>query len=529
MAVNRSEDDRPDRQLAPGATPHPDRGAGPLAPGRPLNSEHPEGRGPSPRFGHRVSAKVAVCVVFVAGNFMAIMDTTIVNVALPAIGRDLGVDTAGLSSVNVGYLVALAVFIPVSGWLGNRFGTRRTALAALLLFTVASGMCATAGSLEALTGYRVLQGVGGGLLAPVGMTMMLRAFAVAERLRAQQYVMLPTAVAPALGPVLGGWLVDTASWHWVFLVNLPVGVLALLFGLGVLPDFAGPGAPRFDALGFVLAGGGLAAVLYALTAAPERGWGSVGTLVPLVGGVLFLAVLVPWELRARYPMIDLRVAGDQLFGTTQLVLLPTGAAFMGVLYLFPQFLQTDLGYDALHSGLATFPEALGMLTASQIVPRVHDRAGPRRLMVVGGAGAALIIVLLAVLTVTPQPAALYPAMYLLGLSVGLLFASAQNAAFVTIPPSRTADATTLLNMQRQTAGAFGVALAGTLAASLASPAGTGGAFAYRIAFFTLAALCLCASLLALRVSDRRVREAYGVADPCPAPAGSARLRGTAGP
>ncbi|MFD4599608.1 DHA2 family efflux MFS transporter permease subunit [Streptomyces sp. NPDC058464] len=472
-----------------------------------MSSAQPTG----PRFGHRVPAKVAVCGVFVAANFMAIMDTTIVNVALPAIGRDFAVDTSGLSSVNVGYLVALAVFIPVSGWLGNRFGTRRTALTALLLFTVASALCATAGSLGALTGYRVLQGVGGGLLAPVGMTMMLRAFPVAERLRAQQYVMLPTAVAPALGPVLGGWLVDTASWHWVFLVNLPVGVLALLFGAAVLPDFPGPGAPRFDLPGFVLAGGGLAAVLYALTGAPDRGWGSAGTLVPLVGGVAFLAAFVPWELRAAHPMIDLRVAEDQLFRTTQLVLLPTGAAFMGVLYLYPQFLQTDLGYDALHSGLATFPEALGMLTASQLVPRLHDRVGPRRLMAAGGAGAALIIVLLAILTAAPHPFALYPSMYLLGTSVGLLFASAQNAAFVTIPPARTADATTLLNMQRQTAGAFGVALAGTLTASLVPPAGTGTAFADRIAFLTLAALCLGAAVLARHVSDRRVREAYDAA------------------
>ncbi|NNN31789.1 multidrug efflux MFS transporter [Streptomyces sp. S3(2020)] len=480
-----------------------------------MSPDRPAGTGRTPRLGHRVPAKVAVCVVFVAANFMAIMDTTIVNVALPAIGRDFGVDTSGLSSVNVGYLVALAVFIPVSGWLGNRFGSRRTALTALLLFTVASGLCATADSLEALTGYRILQGAGGGLLAPVGMTMMLRAFPVAERLRAQQYVMWPTAVAPALGPVLGGRLVDTASWHWVFLVNLPVGMLALLFGLGVLPDFPGPGAPRFDALGFVLAGGGLAAVLYALTGAPDRGWASGGTLVPLAGGIVFLALLVPWELRAGHPMIDLRVAEDHLFRTTQLVLLPTGAAFMGVLYLYPQFLQSDLGYDAFHSGLAAFPEALGMLTASQLVPRLHDRIGPRRLMVGGGAGAALIIVLLAILTATPHPLALYPSMYLLGLCVGLLFASAQNAAFVAIPSSRTADATTLLNMQRQTAGAFGVALAGTLVASLTSPNAADSAFGHRIAYIALATLCLCAALLALRVSDRRVREAYAATEPCP--------------
>ncbi|MEU6198587.1 DHA2 family efflux MFS transporter permease subunit [Streptomyces sp. NPDC047061] len=455
------------------------------------------GRGFAPPPGRRVSAKVAVGVVSVAANFMAIMDTTIVNVALPALGHDFSVDTSGLSSVNVGYLVAMAVFIPVSGWLTHRFGTRRTALAALLLFTAASGLCATADSLMALTGYRVLQGAGGGLLAPVGMTMMLRAFPVAERLGAQRYLMLPTAVAPALGPVLGGWLVDTASWHWVFLVNLPVGTLALLFGLWTLPDVPGAGAPRFDLAGFVLAGGGLAAVLYALTRAPDRGWGSGHTLVPLLGGAVLLTLMVPWELRARHPMIDLRIVEDQLFRTTQLGLLPMGAAFMGVLYLYPQFLQTGLGYDALHAGLSTFPEALGMLTVNQLMPLLHARVGPRRLMAAGGGGATLIIVFLAAGTGDSPSFTLYPAMYLLGCSVGLLFASGQNAAFVTIPPSRTADATTVLTMQRQLAAACGVALAGTLAAH-----------GYRAGFLTMGAVSLCAALFSLRVSDRRVREGY---------------------
>lgn len=456
----------------------------------------------APPTGPRVPAKVAVCGVFVAANFMAILDTTIVNVALPALGRDFGMDASALSAVNVGYLVALAVFIPVSGWLGNRFGTRRTALAALLLFTVASALCGTAGSLPELTACRVVQGVGGGLLAPVGMTMMLRAFPVAERLRAQKYVMVPTAVAPALGPVLGGWLVDTASWHWVFLVNVPVGVLALLFGLATLPDFPGSGAPRFDLPGFLLAGGGLAAVLYALTRAPERGWGSGHVLVPLLGGALLLVVLVPWELRAPHPMIDLHIVEDQLFRTTQMSLLPMGAAFLGVLYLYPQFLQNGLGYDAFHSGLATFPEALGMLTASQIAPRLHDTVGPRRLMVTGGAGAAVIAAYLGTAANAAPALTLYPSLFLLGGSVGLLFASGQNAAFVTVPAARMADATTVLSMQRQLAAAGGVALAGTLV-------GAG----YRASFLTMAAVSLCASLLALRVSDRRVREGY--ASPVP--------------
>ncbi|NEB03539.1 DHA2 family efflux MFS transporter permease subunit [Streptomyces sp. SID13726] len=456
--------------------------------------------------------------MFIAANFMAIMDTTIVNVALPALGRDFAVDTSGLSSVNVGYLVAMAVCIPVSGWLTHRFGTRRTTLTALLLFTVASALCATAGSMPSLTGYRVLQGVGGGLLAPVGMTMMLRAFPVAERLRAQKYVMLPTAVAPALGPVLGGWLVDTVSWHWVFLVNLPVGALALLFGLWTLPDFPGPGAPRFDLPGFVLAGGGFAAVLSALTRAPDRGWGSEYVLVPLLGGTALLALTVPWELCTPHPMIDLRILDDQLFRTTQLSLLPMGAAFVGVLYLYPQFLQTGLGYDALHSGLATFPEALGMLTASQLASLLHDRVGPSRLMTAGGGAATLVIVFLAIGVGALPSLVLYPSMYLLGCSVGLLFANGQNAAFVTVPAARTADATTLLNMQRQLAGACGVALAATLAA--------GG---FRTGLLTMAGVSGCACVLALRVNDRRVRDGYRADAAQDAPDESMRMGHAADP
>ncbi|MFF7329960.1 DHA2 family efflux MFS transporter permease subunit [Streptomyces sp. NPDC008150] len=478
----------------------------------------------------RVPAKIAVAVVFIAANFMAIMDTTIVNVALPTVGHDFGVDPSGLSAVNVGYLVALAVFIPASGWLGNRFGTRRTMLAALLLFTVASGLCATAGSLGALTAYRILQGVAGGLLTPVGMTMMLRAFPLAERLRAQKYMMLPTAVAPALGPVLGGWLVDTVSWHWVFLVNLPVGALALVFGLLFLPDLPGGSRSRFDVAGFVLAGAGLASVLYALTEGANRGWGSAGILVALVGGVVLLAVMVLWELRAAHPMINLRVTKDQLFRTTQLALLPINATFMGVLYLYPLFLQTALGYDALHSGLATFPEALGMMTASQLVSRLYDRIGPRRLMAAGGTGAALLMALMATFTAGTSSLVFYPMLYLLGVCVGHLVMTAQNTAFATIPPARMGDATTVLNMQRQTGAAFGTALVGTLLAVLGTTTSTGqvDTTAYHVGFVTLGAITLCAALLALRISDRTVRAAFrAAAAPTPAAPGDAGPAGDA--
>jgi EmrB/QacA subfamily drug resistance transporter len=175
--------------------------------------------------------RVAVSVVFVAVMFMNIMDITIVNVALPKLGRDLGAAPTAVSAVSIGYLVSLAVVIPASGWLGDRFGTKRVLLAATVIFTLASALCGAAQTFDQLVIFRVLQGVGGGMLTPVGMAMLFRAFPPEDRVRASSILTTPTALAPAIGPVLGGVLVTTLSWRWVFYVNLPIGAFALVFGL----------------------------------------------------------------------------------------------------------------------------------------------------------------------------------------------------------------------------------------------------------------------------------------------------------
>src|ERR1700730_5523223 len=181
----------------------------------------------SPRRTARVSEKVAVSVVFVAAMFMSIMDTTIVNVALPTIGRDFSVSPTAVDSVSIAFLVSLAVFIPASGWLGDRFGGKRVLLTAIAVFSVASALCGVASNLGELVVFRVLQGAGGGLLAPVGMAMLFRVFPPAERIRASSILTVPTTFAPALGPIVGGILVTELSWRWIFFVNVPLGLLAL--------------------------------------------------------------------------------------------------------------------------------------------------------------------------------------------------------------------------------------------------------------------------------------------------------------
>ncbi|GAA0678453.1 MDR family MFS transporter [Kitasatospora atroaurantiaca] len=480
----------------------------------------------TPRRG--LDPKVAVGVVFVAALFMSIMDTTIVNVALPSIGRQFAVDPASVGVVNVGYLVTLAVFVPLSGWLGDRYGTRRVFLAALALFTVASLLCGSAGSLDQLTVYRIFQGAAGGLLTPVGMTMLFRAFPQEERMRATRVLMLPTAVAPALGPVLGGWLVDSWSWHWVFIVNVPIGILALVFGVLFLPDYRTERAGRFDAAGFLLAAVGFGLAMYALSEGASQGWGTVRILVPAAVGLVALAALVVVELRRPEPMLALRLFRDRIFRTANLLSLFSGAAFLGMLYLFPLLMQDALGMDALHSGLMVFPEAIGVMIASQVAGRLYPRVGPRRLLVAGATVVALCLALMAAIGPGSNLWAVRVLLFVTGFAMSHVFMPSQTAAFSTISPASTGGASTLYNAQRQLGSALGVAILGTVLAAVGTVTTTVGGTptanldAYRAAFLVASALALVAAVTALFVRDSdaaaTMRRAPGT-DREPEPAG----------
>src|SRR5579864_6164395 len=218
-----------------------------------------------------MNQKIAVSVVFVAAMFMNIMDATIVNVALPTLGREFHVRPDSVDTVAIGYLVSLAVFIPASGWLGDRFGGRRILLISIVIFTVASALCGAATSLGELVAFRILQGAGGGLMVPVGMALLFRTFPPAERIRASSILVVPTAIAPALGPVLGGLFVTDVSWRWVFYVNLPIGLAAFLFGLYFLQEQHEHAAGTFDIIGFVLSASGLGLAMYGVSEGPFRG------------------------------------------------------------------------------------------------------------------------------------------------------------------------------------------------------------------------------------------------------------------
>jgi EmrB/QacA subfamily drug resistance transporter len=431
--------------------------------------------------------------------FLNIMDATVVNVALPTLSRYFAVPVASVSGVVTAYLVTLAVVMPVSGWVGDRFGARSVLLAAIGLFTAASALCGVATSLPELVVFRAVQGVGGGLLIPVGMAMMFRAYPPAERIRANRLLIVPMLMAPALGPVIGGLLVDGLSWRWIFYLNLPVGAAALVFGALFLPRGSEHPVGPFDLPGFLLAGTGFPLFMYALSTGATSGWGSAPVLGTGVPGVVLLALFVLVELRAAAPMLQLRIYANRLFRVTNLQLTFAGAGFVGTLFLVPLMLQNGLGFSAVHSGLSTFPEALGGMIGVQLTSRLYKRVGPRRLMIAGMCGTVVTIGGMAF--AGPGDAAwLIPVlMFFTGGSFGFAMSPSQAAGLATVSAAETGQASTLLNTLRQAGGAAGVALLGTvLGATGASSADLAG---YRLAFLAAAALMLLGAGFSSRVSD----------------------------
>lgn len=459
-----------------------------------------------PRF--RIEPKLAVCVVFVAALFMSIMDTTIVNVALPTLHRQFTASSAAVNAVVTAYLISLAVSIPASGWVGDRWGTKRTFLSALVIFSVASALCGFASSLTTLIGARIFQGIAAGMLTPVGTAMLFRTFPPAERVRVTRILIIPTVIAPAVGPVLGGWLVDQFSWRWVFFVNVPIGLAAFLFGLIWLREHREPTAGRFDVAGFLLAGIGFGFLMYALTEGAAGGWTSPGILGAAVVGLLALAALIVVELRSAEPMIDLRLMSNRLFRIANLVSLFSSAGFLGVLFLVPLFLQEVLKVSAFTSGLTTFPEAIGVVLSSQIVARLYPRIGPRRLMVGGLLGVTITLTLLSLIGLATNLWIIRVLMFFTGAGMAYVFLSGQTAAFANIPSAATGRASALYNAQNQLGSALGVALLSTVLAMIGTTriAANGvvqpNLAAYHAAFLAAAALALIGALISLAISDR---------------------------
>jgi EmrB/QacA subfamily drug resistance transporter len=455
-----------------------------------------------------LSQERVVVFVYMVGLYMTVVDSTIIYTALPSLARDFHASLDGAQWVTLSYLLSLAVMVPSSGWIGDRFGTRRTYLVALVLFTVASALCGLAGSLGELVVFRAVQGIGGGLIIPVGQAMLFRTFPPSRRARAAGMIALGTMLGPATGPVLGGVLVTELSWRWCFFVNVPLGIAVLAVGALFLAEHREPASGRLDVAGFLLAGGGLALCLYALSESAVTTWSDPAVVVTGAAGLVALVALVVVELRVATPMLNLRLLHDRIFRAGSLVFLLNQCCYTGYLFIMPEFLQQARGDSALASGLTTLPGAIGLWLNAQLAARVYPRSGPRRMVLAGAAGVACILCLFGfTLEVSTNVWLIRLLAFCSGSSIAWCNIAIQAASFSTISSADTGRASALFNTLSRVAGGVGVAVLVTVvtASSVTSSghAKTGAALvpAFHHAFLTAAAFIVAAGLAALAIRD----------------------------
>jgi EmrB/QacA subfamily drug resistance transporter len=466
----------------------------------------------------RLDYKWLVGIVYVLALFMDLLDMTIITVAVPTLAETFSASTTTIEWVVTGYLLSLAVFIPISGWLGDRFGTKRTFMAALTIFLTGSILCGLAWDVNSLIAFRIVQGVGGGMLTPVGMAMLFRAFPPSERAAASAVLAIPITVAPALGPLLGGYLVDYQEWRWIFFLNIPVGVVALLASGLLLREEVQGGTGRLDVPGFALSAAGFATMIYALAEAGQHGFGDERVLLFGGIGVALLAAFTVVELKTRDPMIDVRLLGDKLFGASNFVLLVGNASIMGSLFIIPIFLQTQKGLGPFDVGLIMFPLAVGVALMAQPAAKLYPKIGPRRMLMFAFAGNMVLTAGLALVDYSTSDWLIGGSMFLRGMFFGFLIIPLQAATFATISPEATGRASSLFSVTRQVAASLGVAILATALtnrlgvhdAALADPATRDAALtAFQDTFLFAGAISILGILACLLIDDEQAAQAAG--------------------
>ncbi len=458
-----------------------------------------------------------VMTVYIIALFMTIIDGTMVNVALPTMAKDFGISPTEVEWIAVGYLLSFAAVIPAAGWLGDRFGTKRIFVWSLGLFVAASLLCGLSQTLDQLVLARVLQGVGAGLVTPIGGTMLFRAFPVEERAKASIGVLSVAVLAPATGPMLGGIIVDSVSWHWIFLINGPIGVVGIAVAIAWLDETVLTSPGRFDLAGFVLSAGSVAALLYTLSIGPEAGWLSAKTLAFGIGGALGMAALIVIELRIAEPILELRLYRDHLFRTVNVASIGLYAGFFGMIFVLPLYMQTLRGYSAFESGVAQSPQAFGIFLLSNLVgQRLYRVVGPRRLMIVGTALTAATTCAYATTGLSTPLGVIAGFSLLRGFAVGMVFVSLQTAGLATISMQDMGRAQSIFNTQRQISYAAGVALAATVIAAVIGhsgpdPTAAEQLTAYRWGFLSVGLIMIPSVFVSWFVRDEDAAATRGLA------------------
>ena len=396
--------------------------------------------------------------VIAVGSFMVVLDTTIVNIALPRIITVFGSTVDESQLVLTGYMLALAVIMPCTQFLSQTFGSKRLYLFTIVMFTIGSMLCGVAWSVPTLIFARILQGLGGGMIQPLGMAMLFRVTPPERRGSVMGIFALPVMVAPILGPTMGGYLTEFVSWRWVFFMNVPAGILALVLGSAFLRETAIRKGLAFDFVGFVLAACSTAPALLAFEDVPSKGFSDLEVLGKLLFSLTALSIFIWWELRVPQPLLNLRLFAIPAFSIGAVVNLVSTSALFGAIFLLPVFLQNVRGLGPMETGLLLFPQALASAASMIIGGRLYDKVGARPLIVFGFLLLAAVTYQLSFLDTTTSDDTIRWTLLLRGVSMGFAMMPAMTVWMASAPASETQAASALQNVLRQVFGAFGTAM-----------------------------------------------------------------------
>ncbi len=437
---------------------------------------------------------------------MTATDTHIVNVALPTLSRKFNAPLSNVQWTVLAYLLTVAVVIPASGWIGDRIGTKRTFVFALVLFTAASALCGAADSLSELVTARALQGIGGGMLTPTGTAMLYRAYGPEQRARVARTLILPILIGPGAAPIIGGVLTQTLSWRWVFLVNVPFGIATTIFAALYLPEHRHAPSGRLDVRGMLLSGIGLSALLYAISEGSVVGWAAPPVLIAGAGGIVALGVFARAALGSPDSILRLGLLREPLLRATNTVFVLTTGVFQASLYLTQIFLQQVLHQSAIGSGTTTFAEVIGVGVGSQTLSRLYPWLGPRVLAAIGAMTLTTYLTLFLLVSPGANLWLVRALMVLGGVGNAGAFLAIQTSMFTHISSQDTGHASAIYNTIRQSSIALDIAVLTTVLA------GAGGSTlaAFHDAYLAGAILCAVGSLLACTlISTEAARSTMG--------------------
>src|SRR6201996_4247273 len=397
--------------------------------------------------------------VVILGMIMSILDTTIVNVALDRLSTDLHSSISEVQWVVTGYLLALAAVMPVTGWMARRFGAKRVYLVSLALFTLGSIACGLSNTLIALVVFRILQGIGGGMIMPLAQLIMAQVAGPQRMGRVMGVVSMPAMLAPILGPVVGGLILQNLHWSWIFFVNVPIGVVAIYLGWRMLPETDSGEAGPLDRLGLALLPASAALTIFGISELGSGApFGSVEVLGPLVVGIVLGVAFCLHALRIPRPLLDVRLYTNKVFAGASFTTFGLGAALFGAMILVPLYYQSVRGLDVIDTGLLNGPQGIGALVMMPIAGRLTERYGGGRIAIFGVSLLALSTIPLAFIGAHTSYWTISAVLFVRGMSIGLGFMPAMTAAFAAMRPEQLSDATPQINVVMRLGSAIGVAV-----------------------------------------------------------------------